>query len=61
MINDFSKERHETLEGHNRRTKEFSDILDLQEEQFQMLEEEQHQEFESHCEVRGRRRQFERG
>ncbi|EKX35168.1 hypothetical protein GUITHDRAFT_80038, partial [Guillardia theta CCMP2712] len=50
MINDFSKERRETLEGHNRRTKEFSDILDLQEEQFQMLEEEQHQEFESHCE-----------
>eukprot|EP00960_Hanusia_phi_P077927 768758-Hanusia_phi.AAC.1 len=50
MVDDFSTERRDLLENHNRKTKEFSDILDLQEEQFQMLEEEQHQEFESHCE-----------
>jgi hypothetical protein len=50
LIDEFSRERSGLLERHQALTREFSEILDLQEEQFQAAEEDQRQEFESLCE-----------
>jgi len=50
IIEDFTLERTTLLDRHQRLTQELSDVLDLQEEQFQAAEEDQRQEFESLCE-----------
>ena len=49
MISDFSTEREGLLKRHMAKTSEFRDILAMQAEQFHASEEDEKQEFESHC------------
>ncbi len=50
IIGDFSLERNTLLQRHQTLTKEFTDVLNLQQEKFQAAEEDQRQEFDILCE-----------